>query len=125
MANTIAKAIYTLCDSDRNEYIHLDKLINIKHTEDALTLDQQQIAVNVASQQHKSTMGWVICCQWKELSTSWEKLSNLKESHPVQVAQFAIQMGVALEPGFNWWVFRVLKKRDTITLMVKRRMLCS
>ncbi len=30
-------------------------------------------------------------------------------------------MGVALEPGFNWWVFCVLKKRDTIILLVKRR----
>ena len=30
-------------------------------------------------------------------------------------------MGVALEPGFNWWVFRVLKKRDAIISLVKRR----
>ncbi len=44
-----------------------------------------------------------------------------KESHPVQVAEFAIQMSIALEPGFNWWVFSVLKKRDTIILLVKWR----
>ncbi len=69
----------------------------------------------------KSTKGLFICCRWKNGSTSWEKLSDLKESHPVQVAEFAIQAGVALEPGFNWWVFRVLKKRDAIISLVKRR----
>ncbi len=30
-------------------------------------------------------------------------------------------MGIALEPCFNWWVFRVLKKRDAIIALVKRR----
>ncbi len=28
-------------------------------------------------------------------------------------------MGVALEPGFNWWVFCVFKKSDTIIMLVK------
>ncbi len=46
-------------------------------------------------------------------------LSNLKESHPIQAADFAIQLGVALEPGFNWWVFCVFKKRDAIISLVK------
>ncbi len=47
------------------------------------------------------------------------KMSNLKESHPIQINEFVIQIGVALEPGFNWWVFHVLKKQDAITLLVK------
>ncbi len=97
----------------------MDELIDIKCTNDALTLDQQRITFNGTTCQHKSTKGWFIHCRWKDGSTSWEKLSDLKESHPVQVAEFAVQMGVALEPGFNWWVFRVLKKRDTIILLVK------
>ncbi len=29
-------------------------------------------------------------------------------------------MGIALELGFNWWVFHVLKKRDDIISLVKR-----
>ncbi len=49
-------------------------------------------------------------------SISWEKLSDLKESHPIQIAEFAIQMGIALEPR---WVFCVLKTWDAIILLVK------
>ncbi len=28
-------------------------------------------------------------------------------------------MGVALDPGFNWWVFSVLKKREKIISLVQ------
>ncbi len=62
--------MYAQCDSDRNEYILLDELTDIKHTAYALTLDQQQIAVNGNTCQHKFMKGWFICCRWKEGSTS-------------------------------------------------------
>ncbi len=29
-------------------------------------------------------------------------------------------MGIVLEPGFNWWVFLGLKKKDAMILLVKR-----
>jgi hypothetical protein len=34
------------------------------------------------------TKGWDLCCKWKDNSTSWQKLSELKESYPLQVAEF-------------------------------------
>ncbi len=85
-ANAIAKAMYTQCDPDGNESILLDELIDIRCTDDALTLDQQKITVNGTTHQCNSTEGWFICCKWKDGSTSWEKPSDLKESHSVQVA---------------------------------------
>ncbi len=116
--NAIGKVIYSQCDPDGNDYILLDELINIKHTTDAFTLDQQT-TVNGTTSQHKSMKGWFNCCRWKDGSTSWERMSNFKESHPVQVDEFTIQMGVTLEPGFTWWVFCVPKKRDAIISLMK------
>eukprot|EP00804_Cyclotella_cryptica_P031315 CCRYP_011111-RA/>CCRYP_011111-RA protein AED:0.45 eAED:0.56 QI:0/0/0/1/0/0/2/0/108 len=49
------------------------------------------------------------------------KLLDLKESHPLQVAEFAFAAQIADEPAFNWWVNWVLKKRDRIISLVKRR----
>ena len=49
----------------------------------------------------------------------WEKLSNLKESHPSQVAKYGKAQGFQYEPAFNWWVYHVIKKRDKIISMVK------
>ena len=68
----------------------------------------------------RSTQGWELCCKWKDGSTSWQNLSGLKESHPLQVAQFAFSVQITDEPAFNWWVSWVLKKRDRIVSQVKR-----
>ncbi len=54
-------------------------------------------------------------------ASSWEKLSDLKESQPIETAEFAVTAGIDHEPAFNWWVPHVLKKRDCIISMVKRR----
>ncbi len=71
------------CDPDENKYILLDKLIGIKHTDDALNLDLQKITVNGTTCQCKSTKGWFICCKWMDSSTLWEKLSIIIETYPV------------------------------------------
>ncbi len=52
----------------------------------------------------QSACGWELCCEWKDGSKSWQKLLDLKESHPLQVAEFAFAMEIADEPAFNWWV---------------------
>ncbi len=54
-ANAIAKAMYAQCDPDVNEYILWDKLVDLKRTDNALTLDQQQIIVIGTTQHQKST----------------------------------------------------------------------
>ena len=59
--------------------------------------------------------------KWRDGSTSWEKLSDLKESHPIEVAEYAVSQDIADEPAFNWWVGHVLKKRHHIISVVKKR----
>ena len=46
---------------------------------------------------------------------------DLKELHPVLVAEYAKTLGIDHEPAFNWWVPHVLRKRDRIISLVKRR----
>ncbi len=65
-----------------------------------------------------STIRLEVCCDWKDDSTSWKKLSDLKDSHPLQFAEFALSVGIANEPAFDWWVTWVLKKRDCIISLV-------
>ena len=51
---------------------------------------------------------------------SWEKLSDLKESHPLETTEYAVTMGIDHEPAFNWWVPHVLRKRDRIISAVAK-----
>ena len=55
-----------------------------------ISVAEQQTSIQDRSVTCMTTAGWQICCQWKDGSTSWEKLSELKESHLVQTAEFAI-----------------------------------
>jgi hypothetical protein len=43
--------------------------------------------------------------------TSWHQLADLKESYPIEVAEFAVTQGIQDEPAFIWWVPYVLAKR--------------
>ena len=86
----------------------------------ALSVEDQKVVIKGWEILRKSTAGWDICCKWKDGYTSWEKLSNLKELHPVQVAGYAIAQGIEYEPAFNWWVHHVLQKRDRIISMARK-----
>ena len=60
--------------------------------------------------------------QWKDGSTSWEKISLLKECYSLQTAEYAVNNDVDNKPAFNWWISHVLKKRDRI---ISRVTLCQ
>ena len=54
-------------------------------------------------------------------STSWEMLKDVKESYPVQIAEYSLQHGISNEPAFAWWVPYVIKKRERIIAKVKSK----
>ena len=69
----------------------------------------------------KTTTGWSLLVQWKDESESWIPLKDLKESHPIELTEYASARGIADEPAFKWWVSYTLRKRDVIVSSVKLR----
>ncbi len=116
-ANTIAQAMYAQCDVDGNEYL----LLNVQKDPTAISLVKQKSVHNSQEYICCTTLRWHVCWQWKDGSTLWEKLSYVKESHPLQIAEYAVSMSVNHKPGFNWWVPHMLKKHDAIIALVKKR----
>eukprot|EP00804_Cyclotella_cryptica_P017247 CCRYP_016811-RA/>CCRYP_016811-RA protein AED:0.26 eAED:0.25 QI:0/0/0/1/0.5/0.66/3/0/445 len=107
-ANVIAEAIYAQCDSNGNQCVLLDAIVDYrKDPSMAVAGDDQVLIVDE------------LCCEWKDGSTSWQKVLDLKESYPLQVAEFTFPAQIADEPAFNWWVSGVLKKRDRIISLLK------
>lgn len=49
-----------------------------------------------------TTKGWDIQVRWDDHSTSWLPLSTIKESNPIQLAEFAVANDLAQEPAFRW-----------------------
>ena len=56
---------------------------------------------------------------WKDCSTTWEKFSNLKESHLVKTDKFVAVNEIDHKQAFNWLVKHVLKKQDKIGALIK------
>ena len=90
ITNVIAESMYTHCDSEGNEYLLLDALVDYHKDNWAISLSDQQIIVWGRPVTSKTTVGWKICCNWKNGCSSWERLSKLKGSHLLQTAEFAI-----------------------------------
>jgi hypothetical protein len=68
----------------------------------------------------KTTRGWQLLCQWKDGSSSWVPLVELKQSNPIELAEYAIANQTHEEPAFKWWISDVLHRRNRIISKVKR-----
>ena len=69
----------------------------------------------------ETTKGWELLIEWKDGSTNWMSLKDIKESYPVEVAEFALATRISMEPAFAWWVPFVLMKRNRILAKVKTK----
>ena len=58
---------------------------------------------------------------WADDLEMWIPIKDLKESHPVEVAEFTKARGIADEAVFMWWVPYTLRKRVVILSKVKAR----
>jgi hypothetical protein len=69
----------------------------------------------------ETTRGWEILVQWKDGSTTWIALKDMKNSYPVQLAEYATQRRIAGEPAFAWWIHHVLNNRNRIISKLKAK----
>ena len=88
-------------DAEGYVYSIIGFLIDDQKDDKVMSLSDQNINVQGRTVTYKSAAGWQICLQWSNRSTSWEKLSNLKEFHPLKTYKFMLAQGLDHEPAFN------------------------
>ena len=118
-ANVNEESMYAKCDAKRNESLWLEALIDHRKNGSALSVEDQNVFVKGWETLKNSLADEDIFCKWKDGSTSCEKLSNLKELHPLHIIKYSITQGIQNKPASNWWVHHDLKKRDQIIFMVR------
>ncbi len=70
-ANLIAEAMYAQCDPDGNQYVLLDSNIDHQRLDAAIRpSDQKVVRPDGCTHLKRSTIGWHVCSQWKDGSTS-------------------------------------------------------
>ena len=68
-----------------------------------------------------TTKGVELEVEFIDGSSSWVPLKDLKESNPIETAEFAVSRQIQDEPAFAWWVTHVLRKRTAIIKRVNMR----
>ena len=101
-ANVIAQSMFASCDDDRNEYLLMDSIVDHTKNAKALKHSDQKVTFRERSSSRRSTVGWKLCAQWKDGSTSWQSLADMKELHPIEVAEYAVAQSIDHKPGFNF-----------------------
>ena len=121
-ANIIAEHIYSQMDEDGNGVALLDEIIDHKKEDTAISKeDGYIIGPNGSRKPKQTTVGWKLLAKLKDHSTVWLKLKDLKESNPLEVAQYAQDNQLIDEPAFRWWVPFTLKKRNRILKVMSSR----
>ena len=100
----------------------MEEYLEINRNGMAVPLSVKYFKTKQGSQtQHNTTVRWALQINWKNGSTQWIKLKDLKESNPVYVEEYATARGIQEEPAFSWWVPYTLRKRDMIVYAVFSR----
>ena len=121
-ANAIAENLFAQIDEEGNRHVLFQEITDYR-TDGKQILQQDAFITNKygARRRRETTVGWELLVRWKDGSTTWVALKDLKASYPVQLAEYAVQARLAEEPAFAWWVPHTLRKRNRIINKIKSK----
>ena len=121
-ANAIAENLFSQIDDEGNRHVMRDEIIGFR-TNGKEVKQQDAFITNRSGtcRRRETTIGWEILLQWKDNSSTWVALKDVKESYPVQLAEYAVASRILEEPAFAWWVPYMLRKRNRIIAKLKSK----
>ena len=118
--NSIATSMFSQVDPQGHETALLEEICDHNSSSQAVCKDDGFITSKSGKKTpRKTTVGWALLCKWKDRSFTWVPLKDLKESNPIEVAEYAINNKISEEPAFAWWVKPALRVRDRYIRKVK------
>jgi Reverse transcriptase (RNA-dependent DNA polymerase) len=118
-ANVIAENLAAMVDPEGRQHSLFSGIIDHRYDDKDREVDYTDKTGTI--QPRMTTQGWELLVQWTDGTTSWHPLVDLKNSNPVEVAEYAISRSIDNEPAFRWWVRQALRKRDRFVCKVKTR----
>ena len=121
-ANVIAENLLAQMDDEGYRHLRHDEILDVKTYKDAVP-KERGLRVN-----HHGTItsvrtlkGWHVLARWKGGMMEWVELKDMKDSYPVEMAEFAVAYQIQEEPVFAWWVPYTMKKRNRIISKIKSK----
>jgi Reverse transcriptase (RNA-dependent DNA polymerase) len=121
-ANVIAENLISQVDEEGRRQMMMDYIMDHRMTHEAISRSEGTYTNAYRVERRKATTrGWEFLVEWRDGSSDWVSLKDLKESYPVELAVYATDQDIAGEPAFAWWVPYVLKKQKRILQKVKTK----
>ena len=109
-ANMVAGNMLTHIDSEGMSTSLMESTADFQKDNSALSKEDKYLVTPRGQRRmQKNTKVWKLLVIWKDQSKTWNPLKDLKESNPVEVAEFAKAWCIQDEPTFCWWVPYFLK----------------
>ena len=91
-ANAIAENLFAQVDDEGNQHVLFSEIVNyLTNGKQVLQQDAFVTTRTGTRRRRETTIGWELLVQWKDLSTTWVTLKDMKEAYPVQSAEYAVQ----------------------------------
>ena len=89
-ANIIAENMLRQVDSEGFSLALMEGIVDFRCDELVAVLIEEKYIITKTGLKRlrKTTAAWDLLVHWKDESESWVKLSDMKESHPVETAEF-------------------------------------
>jgi hypothetical protein len=121
-ANIIAKNLLSQVDSEGQRQLMLDEIIDHRtNGNEVPLLHGYSTSSNGKRRRKLTTRGWELCVLWKDGSTNWIALKDLKDSYPIELSEYAINNKIDKQPAFAWWVPYVQQKKTVILSKIKSK----
>ena len=99
-ANIVDKNILAQVDEEGHRQIILDEIIDHRQDVNAIGKEDAFTKTPNGMKQGKITKaGWQLCIQLIDESTDWFALKNIKQSYPVQLADYVKRVEIDDKPG--------------------------
>ena len=83
-ANILAQNLFSQIDEEGNRHILLDDIIDHRRSEHAVNKEDAFVTMsNGVKRRRQTTQGWQMLCQWRDGSTNWVALKDMKQSYPL------------------------------------------
>jgi len=121
-ANLVAENMLSQSDPDGRRHMIFKEIVDHRVDDTAIKKEEGfTIGFNGNVHPKKTTRGWDICVEWRDGSTSWLPLKDVKDANPLELAQYAVANGIAEELAFKWWVQEILKRKRKIIAKIKTK----
>ena len=97
--------MFAQVDDECRYHLIIKEIVDHKKDHTAIPISEgKSRSYNVNEIPKVTTRGWKLLVEWRDGQTSWIDQKYLKESYPIEVAEYAVANHIVEEPAFKWRV---------------------